>query len=510
MPSPDQGILSPQDFNEVKLSANTADTEWNPVWKPRHRRRALSRLRSLFFWPRSSGSQQQQQQERRLRSTAWLDGLRGFAALMVYIHHHELWVHDQSGLYQNKQFENGFGYEGHYRFVAFPFVRNFFTGGHFAVTTFYVISGYVLSLKALGLIRLGDTQALGDHLASALFRRWLRLYLPIIIFMTIFVSTWHIFPFWTPRIEQEGSWRAELWSLYCELKNFSFIYKEGTVPWIRQHFHLWSIPVEFRGSIVIYTTLLAISRTPFHTQLWTQVGLIFYFLYITDGWYCAMFVAGMLICQLDLAAQKGELPRFLARLEPYRSFIYYHLLALSLYLGGVPSATQSIEALSEMRGWHYLSWLKPQAVFDYKWFYLFWAATTLVASVPRISWLKSFFETRGCQYLGRVSYALYMVHGPVLWTIGDRLYVLVGWYMDEHTEHVPGWINKVPIPRSGPMGLELSFLLPQLILLPLTFFMAEIVTRSIDTPSVRFASWLYKKATATAGPQLASPKQRPS
>jgi peptidoglycan/LPS O-acetylase OafA/YrhL len=122
----------------------------------------------------------------------------------------------------------------------------------------------------------------------------------------------------------------------------------------------------------------------------------------------------------------------------------------------------------------------------------------LVASIPRISWLKSFFELRFNQYLGRISYAFYLVHGPILWSLGDRIYAAVGWYKESQATNNPGWINLFPLPKVGPFSLELSFVLPQLILLPLTLWAAEMVTRLIDEPSVNLAQWLYRKTLAPA------------
>jgi peptidoglycan/LPS O-acetylase OafA/YrhL len=229
-------------------------------------------------------------------------------------------------------------------------------------------------------------------------------------------------------------------------------------------------------------------------------ALVVYFLYIADGWYCAMFVAGMLLCNLDLLLQSTDsLPRWIERLEPYKTFICYHLLVVSVYLGGVPGQNADVAQLSKNRGWYYLAMLKPQAVFDYKWFYLFWAATLLVGIVAHIRWLKRFFETSFCQYLGRVSYALYLVHGPVLWTVGERLYTAVGWVGPEQLQHLPHWADKLKLPRTGPLGLEISFLVPQLVLLPLTLGVASFVTRVVDKPCVRFASWLYT-STLSKGP----------
>jgi peptidoglycan/LPS O-acetylase OafA/YrhL len=438
--------------------------------------------------------------ERTLHSTAYLDGLRGFAALLVYLHHHELWVHDYHGLEQNKIFENAFGYDGEYSFAAFPGVRTFFSGGHYAVAVFFVLSGYVLSIKPLRLIEGENLPELTIHLSSAFFRRWFRLFLPLAIVLFVHAMSSHVFGVWIPGGEMQSTLLNEIWNFYAEFKNFSFIYNCGGKPWMSYNVHVWSIPVEMKGSMVIFATAIALARCPRPTRLACLAALVVYFLYIADGWYCAMFVAGMLLCNLDLLLQSTDsLPRWIERLEPYKTFICYHLLVVSVYLGGVPGQNADVAQLSKNRGWYYLAMLKPQAVFDYKWFYLFWAATLLVGIVAHIRWLKRFFETSFCQYLGRVSYALYLVHGPVLWTVGERLYTAVGWVGPEQLQHLPHWADKLKLPRTGPLGLEISFLVPQLVLLPLTLGVASFVTRVVDKPCVRFASWLYT-STLSKGP----------
>lgn len=178
------------------------------------------------------------------------------------------------------------------------------------------------------------------------------------------------------------------------------------------------------------------------------------------------------------------------------------MFAIALYLGGCPANGGEAKDLARNPGWYLLSFLKPQAVFDVKWFFLFWAAVFLVVSTPHISWLKRFFETRFCQYLGRVSFSLYLVHGPVLWTLGDRLYAAVGWPKDSRFLNIPQWINLFPLPKTGPLGLEVAFLVPHLILLPVTFYLAEVVTRAFDEPSVRFPQWLYKTTSASRPARL--------
>ena len=48
-----------------------------------------------------------------------------------------------------------------------------------------------------------------------------------------------------------------------------------------------------------------------------------------------------------------------------------------MYLGGVPSHSNELKDLRETTGWYWLSFLKPQAVFNYKAFYLFWGGAAL-------------------------------------------------------------------------------------------------------------------------------------
>ncbi|KAL2141246.1 hypothetical protein VTI28DRAFT_2659 [Corynascus sepedonium] len=452
-------------------------------------------LRQLL-WPWSSSSSDG---PRQLRPTAYLDGLRGFAALLVYIHHHELWVHVAPN--HEPVLERGFGYQGEHHLATFPFIRNFFTSGHFAVAIFFVISGYVLAAKPLSLIHTGEHLKLFDNLASAFFRRWFRLYIPLIVTTFVFVTSWHVLGIWNAVCIPKETIGEEIYEWYVEFKNFSYLFKDGW-RWVSYNQHLWSIAYEMQGSIVIFAACIALARATHKARLLCELALIFYFLYIVDGYHCALFMAGMLQCDLGLLAKRdGYFPRWLRSLEPYKTSIYYALFVIGMYLGGVPSHTKEISDLRAEKGWYYLSYLKPQAVYDYKWFYLFFAGNITVACAARLGWLKRFLESRFCQFLGRISFALYLVHGPILWTVGDIVYYAVGWLgpaesRQDGPNHTPvkHWQNVFPLPMRGPMGLEVSLLLPNLLfLLPLTLWVADIVTRFVDEPAVRFPAWLYKR-----------------
>ncbi|CCG80643.1 Putative uncharacterized protein [Taphrina deformans PYCC 5710] len=426
-----------------------------------------------------------------LRSTAYLDGLRGFAALMVYLGHHQAWAHELSS--SGVVAEHAYGYSKRFFFICLPGIRIFFSGGHVSVCIFFVISGYVLAAKPLALIQAGDRLKLADNLGSALFRRWLRLYIPVLGTTFLFMTSWHAFGIWTAWPKHQADYRHECWEWYAAVKNYSFVFKGTGEPWLSYNFHAWSIPTEFRGSLVIYTSLLAFSRATRNARLWCQLGLIFYFLYIVDGWFCALFSAGMLLCDLDLLAKADNLPDLFGRLKKFREVIFINLFIVGMYLGGVPHANTDIDLLKVQPGWYYLALLKPQAVWDYKWFYLFFASVLIVGSIRHLKWLRRFFELRFNLYLGRISFALYLVHGPVLWTLGDRLYAAVGWARESHREGIPAWVDYYPMSKAGPFGMELSFVAVHLVLFPVTLWLAEIATKVFDEPSIQFSQWAYRR-----------------
>ena len=108
----------------------------------------------------------------------------------------------------------------------------------------------------------------------------------------LYLTSWHALGIWTVSPEHKPNYRDEVWNFYVEFKNYSFVFRTGGNDWLTYNFPTWSIPVEFRGSIIIYTALLAFSRCTKNARLLGQVALIFYFMYIVDGWFGALFVAG--------------------------------------------------------------------------------------------------------------------------------------------------------------------------------------------------------------------------
>ena len=118
---------------------------------------------------------------------AYLDGLRGMAALIVYLTHHAYYAHEAPLLHR------AFGWRGQYFFAAAPGIRLFWSGGALSVALFFVISGYVVSLSALNSLHKGDLLKLYNNLGTGLPRRFVRLYFPILCITFIIGTSWHLF-----------------------------------------------------------------------------------------------------------------------------------------------------------------------------------------------------------------------------------------------------------------------------------------------------------------------------
>lgn len=112
-------------------------------------------------------------------------------------------------------------------------------------------------------------------------------------------------------------------------------------------------------------------------------------------------------------------------------------------------------------------------------FWIFLAAFHLVFTIDSASFLQSIFTNKFAQYLGKISFALYIIHGSFLYTIGYNL-----------SARTLDWTGRDPGSQYAS-----GILLTAVVLYPLLFWAADIVARHVDAKSVRFARWLWIKAS---------------
>ncbi|RVX68463.1 hypothetical protein B0A52_07463 [Exophiala mesophila] len=256
------------------------------------------RLAIATLWSENPASKE-------LSSTAWMNGLRGWAAFSVFNFHYLFAFTDIVSV--------GYGYDrDHRQIFALPPFRLLYDGGT-CVNIFFVISGYVCSSQTLKLVSSKRMPDLGKTLSTSLFRRWFRLYLPCMCMMLITALMTHfgLFgftdgmmaerekffpgPLAEDNLTRFGSLRQQLVFFATEVHQLVDIWNVKPV-YAKHDPHLWTIPYEYRASIHLYLTILALAQCHCFVRLGGFVALSA--LHLSLGrWEMPLFLLGAAIAQ---------------------------------------------------------------------------------------------------------------------------------------------------------------------------------------------------------------------
>lgn len=411
-------------------------------------------------------------EKRKLHPTAFLDGIRGFACLFV------VFFHLVYAWYPRHHY--GFGYPGdgknHY-IIQLPIIKVIYSGASM-VHVFFVVSGFALSYKSLKLLRNGSIDTALQSLVSSAFRRPFRIFLPpltstfIIVLLVRFGAYEPARPYAyddqvIPDVHEDHVERfATFWE---QLRHWVYHSHEmcGLFRWSRRNpydGHLWTIPVEFHQSMLLFFTVLTLSflRPVIRTILLASLAV--YAAYVDPG-PTLCFYAGMLTAELWLITSSRTTPSLtesrrktiLTRIE---AAIWWIIFLAGLYLD---SNSDYWEATP---GYSFLARLHTNRDF--------WHTTGaffIVFSASNSASIQKLFTNSFAQYLGKISYAVYLVHGMFLHTLVYILLPKVWEYTGKDTlaQYELGW------------GLVVALFLPCVI------WAADLFWRWVDIPAVKFA-----------------------
>ncbi|CAJ0539835.1 Ff.00g072510.m01.CDS01 [Fusarium sp. VM40] len=428
----------------------------------------------------------------KLAPTAYLDGMRGVAALVVLFCHF---------FYQAFVIAKGWGCDdAHYNILKLPILRLWYQGPP-AVCLFFVISGYALSYRPLKLIRSRNLQDFSTTMSSLVFRRGIRLYLPTAISTLMIVSFIRLGVYeQTREFAMDRTFMrnvrephpSPLPTLYAQLADwakdmFNFVHVFGWKTHggsTNYDQHLWTIPVEFRCSLYLFLTLIATARLRTQYRFITVAGVML-FTYRNSRWEFLMFLCGMILAEIDLARGAHSSPPALPIEEKTQSSHprwYQSAFWAALSIAGLYLMSQPDEGGDRTPGWVYLTSLIPQWWAAEK--YRYWQCTgavMFVLAVSRSSNWQRVFNSAFIQYLGKISYALYLMHGPIIHAFGY---------------HIERWAYSL----TGTEGHQFTagFVLSSFFVFPTIFWCADVFWRAVDIPTVKFAKWWENKLTAKA------------
>ncbi len=450
------------------------------------------------------------QAPRRLHPTSWLDGMRGVAALLVVAHHSCM-------LGFGDHIRRGYGSGPDEVWVMqLPILRLLYAGPP-QVTLFYVISGYALSYKPLKLARSRRFTDAYAAISSSAFRRWPRLFLmPIVVtFVSAVMAYFHVFGThgWSyglhgrsPPIKESFAAQMAHWlpSVMHLTDPFSQNLRRGQ-GYVYDHF-LWTLPIEFDCSLMLFLCQAAFTRLRPTARLAIMFcNAVFTMKY--GHWQVFLFIVGMIICELQFmfdsmraaAAELPEIPTITATmaddfpaaeyqvlvspvtrgrsiLARFHTHIGIVVFVLSLYILSFPDASYGAAITPGFRTMY--KWI-PALHIANKLDDFFWVplgAALCVFVVDRTPPLQILFSNRLSQYLGRISYSMYVVHGPILFTAGQRYIRL--------TTALTG----VDTTLHYGCGVALAFAL----YLPTLIFVADFVSRTLDQWSLNVGRRAYE------------------
>ncbi|KAK1596970.1 acyltransferase [Colletotrichum navitas] len=458
----------------------------------------IARLMAILFFLLPSFLQRRlrlndsKNHRRRLYPTSWLDGLRGTASLIVFICHYS---GPNFGWYLARPYgipqENDTAASSP---LQLPFVRVIYSGKPM-VHIFFVISGFVLSLKSLQQARKHNYDGLHRTLSSSVFRRGFRLFLPTtastFIIMVMIRLGWMGQPL--PTLwEQLIDWKNALWRI-------TFSWQWDITQFLPYDVHLWTIPIEFSNSLLLFVTLTGVSRMKTYLRL-TSVLTIMAYCLRCGHWAAFEFFGGMVLAEIGLI-QEARRERVAAALQNkedgsgsaapdgvssscsrsvktviIKAFLIGNLI-FGLFVAGWPDEvndiTPGIAPLFRNTMEPYFTMGGDLVAFP--WYAL--GAIQIVAALQQVTVLQNLFITPLAQYLGDISYALYLVHGPVLDVLEHRWMPYV-WTLVGGREEAGMW------------GRMVAWFIGLIALGVPTIWCSDVFWRTVDVKTVELSRWI--------------------
>ena len=474
--------------------------------------------------------------------TSYLNGLRGVTAVKVFTFHYTFAFSD-------------FGFQPwgvddrHKYILELPIIRYFYSG--FTSHIFFGIAGYLTALRLFQLLDKNDSASHSKvliNVSGSLFRRALRLYLPVFLITLITTTYIHLglyennrslildheklFPgdWYEPKPDMAATWGAQIAHWCHEMFDLTNIVQEQTVyPYHDQH--LWSILSEMRASLQLYGILFAVAQCKPQIRI-TAMSFLTVMYFLWNHWEVWVYILGAIVAQadlmltehdkaeresLDFTKHRDDLPNGDAHTNghvvqsnghaippapqvsrpshefpripssttgsytPYlRSLIRYLAFLAAFYLLSYP-----IDGSRDYApGYILLNRLIPEWMLRKDKFYPNIGTAILLLllarSDPNTSKWRRFLTSEIAQYLGKISFALYLVHGPIMHAIGYLI------------PHKIAWMQSTELRDMGNTGWAGTIWVGWAFTLFLSLWAADIWTREVEGRCIRFVKDLEK------------------
>jgi peptidoglycan/LPS O-acetylase OafA/YrhL len=377
-------------------------------------------------------------------NVAYLDSVRGVAAMLVFVHHFLLAFY--SAYYT---FDPAASHLGGWEIIFGKSVLSVFTNGNFWVHVFFVLSGFVLSRRYF---QTGDIEIL----ISAFHRRFFRLYIPVAFAIMLSYMMLRCGFFYNSRaaeITHSEWWLGTMWDPTVRINRLFSCLAYATMFRGDNFFDtsMWTISPELYGSMFVYAFLLFTHFTRHRIFL---LFIAFFYFYSFGYTMYACFVLGMSLGPVEKWMEHNYSRKI--------SFLAGVSLTLALVLGSFPSNGSKAGTLFEHLG---------HVLLEYTNWYHAIGAYLLVLSFVIAPGLQKAANVAVLRFIGRISFSLYLLHALIIGSYSSWLFL-----------HLAPFV-----------GYHLAVAIVFLTSLPLVLILSQMMTTYIDDKGVAFSRLLYER-----------------
>lgn len=318
----------------------------------------------------------------------WLDGLKGIACILIFVHHFLLLF------YPAVYF--GDSVPSHLNGVDTALAQSPFAAlinGNFLVMIFCCVSGVVISLRVM---QIKEMSKLSDIVA----KRYLRLLLPIIPVAILVFALLRLNAFTNGRAaEVTGSeWANWYYNEPMTVVEFlqsvlsrTLLYGDNRISNA-----FWMLTKLFTGTFL--SVLLSVISWKYRKRAWIIYVFVCVIFFNYSDFHFA-FCLGTLLAWLHLNAQRG-----------FRLIPGIAAIVIGLLLGSYPSGVQPNNFYKALDAIHYEDWHALGAVFT-------------VYGIWSCGGLRKLLSLGVFRFLGKISYSVYILHIPLEFTLCSSFFL---------------------------------------------------------------------------------------